>query len=176
MRTQPPQGLLLTLKIFDSISIVSGKLTAWLIFPMVGSLVYEVIARYFFDSPTIWAYDTTYMFYGAFFMLGAAYTLYRKGHIRTDFFYNNWSVRCQGWVDAAAYLLFFFPSLIVFLAVSWDFFYQSWSLKERIVTSPWMPIVYPFKLVLTVATALLLIQGISELIKSLYAALKGEWL
>ena len=77
---------------------------------MVLSLVYEVVARYFFNAPTIWAYDMTFMLYGSFFMLGAAYTLQRSGHIRTDVFYARWSPRTQARVDLACYLVLFFPA------------------------------------------------------------------
>jgi TRAP-type mannitol/chloroaromatic compound transport system permease small subunit len=172
----PPPALRRAIAFLDGVSLWSGKIVAWLIFPMVGSLVYEVIARYAFNAPTVWAYDMTYMLYGSFFMLGSAYTLLRKGHIRTDMFYMNWPVRRQGWVDTVCYVLFFFPGMIAFLVVSWDFFWISWERGERIVTSPWMPIVYPFKATIPLATLLLLLQGVSELLKSLYAALKGEWL
>jgi TRAP-type mannitol/chloroaromatic compound transport system permease small subunit len=174
--TVAPRPLLHTIRVLDSISVGSGKLVAWLIIPMVASLVYEVIARYLFNAPTEWAYDMTFMLYGTFFMLGAAYTLQKKGHIRTDSFYSAWSVKRQGSVDAVCYLLFFFPALVAFLIVTWDYFAISYVRHERIVTSPWMPIVYPFKFVMPLATALLLLQGISELIKSIYAALRGEWL
>jgi TRAP-type mannitol/chloroaromatic compound transport system permease small subunit len=171
-----PKSLLVVIRLLDNVSIVSGKLVAWLIIPMVLGLVYEVIARYAFNAPTEWAYDMTFMLYGSFFMLGAAFTLQRKGHIRTDTFYANWSPRRQGWVDATCYVLFFFPGLIAFLILTWDFFWISFQRSERIVTSPWMPIVYPFKAVMPIATLLLLLQGVSEFLKSAYAAAKGEWL
>lgn len=160
----------------DALSEWTGRMVSWLIFPMVASLVYEVFARYVFDAPTVWAYDMTFMLYGTFFMLGSAYTLRHKGHIRTDSFYGGWSPRTQGWVDTACYLVFFFPPLIAFLVVTWDYFYKSYEQGERIMTSPWMPTVWPFKLVLPLATLLLLLQGISELIKSVHAARKGEWI
>jgi len=159
----------------DRLALWSGRVTAWLILPMVGSLVYEVGARYVFDAPTVWAYDMTFMLYGSFFMLGSAYTLMKKGHIRTDSFYGEWSPRTQGWVDVACYLVFFFPALAIFTWTGWDFFQKSWGQSERIVTSPWMPIVYPFKFVLPLAGLLLLVQGISELIKSVHAGMTGEW-
>jgi TRAP-type mannitol/chloroaromatic compound transport system permease small subunit len=176
MTPSPPKPLLTVIHTIDSISLWSGKAVAWLILPMVASLVYEVIARYLFDAPTVWAYDATFMLYGTFFMLGSAYTLMKKGHIRTDSFYGNWSVRKQGWVDTTCYVLFFFPPMIAFLVVTWGFFMRSYGLDERIMTSPWMPLVYPFKAVMPLATVLLLLQGVSELLKSIYAALKGEWL
>src|SRR5215210_1211523 len=94
-RRVAPLAVLQTIRVLDSISVGSGKLVAWLIIPMVGSLVYEVIARYLFNAPTEWAYDMTFMLYGTFFMLGAAYTLQRKGHVRTDSLYIAWSPRRQ---------------------------------------------------------------------------------
>lgn len=160
----------------DAVALWSGRAVSWMLIPMVASLVYEVGARYLFNAPTTWAYDMTYMLYGSFFMLGSAFTLMRKGHIRTDMFYEKWSVRTQGRVDAACYLLFFFPALIAFLFVSWDFFLASWDRQERMVTSPWMPLVWPFKLSMPVATALMLLQGVSEFIKSCIAARRGVWI
>lgn len=171
----PYPRLRAVIKLIDAISIWSGKAVGWLILPMVGSLVYEVFARYLFDAPTVWAYDMTYMLYGSFFMLGAAYTLQRKGHIRTDMFYGAWSPRRQGAVDAVCYLLFFFPGMIVFLVVTWDFFAVSFGQGERVVTSPWMPVVYPLKGAMFAATLLLVLQGIAEFLRSCYAAAKGEW-
>lgn len=176
MQSSPPKPLVQLIRGLDAIGIWSGKIVAWLIIPMVGSLVYEVVARYLFNAPTEWAYDMTFMLYGSFFMLGAAYTLQKKGHIRTDSFYSGWSVQTQGRVDTICYVLFFFPALIAFLIVTWDYFAISYARNERIVTSPWMPVVYPFKFVMPLATALLLLQGFSELMKSIYAALRGKWI
>ncbi len=98
----------------DAIVLVSGKAVAWLILPMVLSLVWEVTARYGFNAPTEWAYDMTFMLYGTFFMLGSAWTLQRGGHIRTDSFYSNWSKRTQARVDLVCYLVFFFPAMAIF--------------------------------------------------------------
>ena len=159
----------------DALSEWTGRLVSWLIIPMVASLVYEVGSRYIFDTPTVWAYDMTFMLYGTFFMMGAAYTLKHKGHIRTDSFYGQWSARKQGWVDSVCYLVFFFPPLIAFQVVTWDYFYKSYGQDERIMTSPWMPIVWPFKFALPLAKALVLLQVVSELAKSLHAARKGKW-
>lgn len=151
-----------------------GKLVAWLILPMLGSLVYEVTARYLFDAPTEWAYDMTFMLYGTFFMLGSAWTLQRQGHIRTDNFYSAWTLRTRAWVDVGGYIVFFFPALIIFLVLSWDYFLRSYGQNERIVTSPWLPIIWPFKLVMPLTAALLLLQGLSELLKSLRTGLRKD--
>jgi TRAP-type mannitol/chloroaromatic compound transport system permease small subunit len=171
-----PRTLLHLIRSCDAISLWSGRVTGWLIFPMVLSLVYEVVARYLFNAPTTWAYDMTYMLYGAFFMLGAAYTLLRQRHIRTDVLYGKWSVRWQGLVDAVCYLIFFFPPLIALLWVSADFFWISLQRGERVVSSPWMPVVYPLKLVIPVTCLLLTVQGIGEFLRSIYAARSGIWI
>ena len=93
----------------------SGLLFAGLVLPMVGGLCYEVFARYLFNAPTIWAYDVTYMLYGSHFMLGAAYTLYKGSHIRTDMLYENFPLKWKGRVDASMYLVFFFPGMLFFM-------------------------------------------------------------
>ena len=163
------------IKTLDQISIWSGKAFAWLIIPMVLCLVYEVFARYLFNAPTLWAYDMTYMLYGSHFMLGAAYTLAMQGHIRTDFFYRLWPVRWQGTIDSFLYIIFFFPALALWLWAGYDYAAISWVRGEVAISSPWKPIIYPFKTVMPVTTVLLMLQGIAELAKSLYAARYGKW-
>jgi TRAP-type mannitol/chloroaromatic compound transport system permease small subunit len=147
-----------------------------MIFPLIGGSTYEVIARYVFNAPTKWAYDTSYMLYGSHFMLGAAYCLYKGGHIRTDVFYEKFSVRWQGRIDACLYIFLFFPGMILFLWFGSIEALHSWEILEESVVSPWRPPLYPFKTVIPVAAALLMIQGVSELLKSLYAGMRGRWL
>jgi TRAP-type mannitol/chloroaromatic compound transport system permease small subunit len=172
---QPPALLKTVILALDHFAERTGWLVAWLIVPLIGAMVYEVAARYFFHAPTVWAHDVSYMLYGALFMLGGAYTLRQQGHIRTDFLYNKFGVRGQAFVDAVAYLFFFFPAFAIFLWLGWESFQESWRLDERAITSPWTPALYPFRAVLPLAAALLLIQGVSEALKSLYALLKGRW-
>jgi len=165
-----PPALAKAIRIIDGISILSGKAVGWMILPMVFSLVYEVFARYLFNAPTIWASDISQILYGMFFMLGSAYALQRQQHIRTDFIYGKWSVRTRGLVDAALYIVFYFPALVVFLWFGIEYAHRSILFNERIVTSAWMPIIWPLKLAIPVSTLLLLVQGVSELAKSLFAA------
>ena len=170
-----PARLERAIRILDAISAWSGRIVAWLILPLIAAMTYEVVIRYV-ATPTQWAYDTSYMLYGAMFMLGAAYTLYRGAHIRTDFLYQKWSVRTQATVDALCYVLLFFPGIAIFLLVSGEFAWNSWLRGERSVGSSWMPIIYPLKAVIPVAAALLLLQGVAELLKCLYALRTGSWL
>lgn len=142
---------------------------------MVAGLTYEVIARYLFNAPTLWAFDVTYMLYGSHFMLGAAYCLYTKGHIRTDLLYLGWSARTQGALDASLYILFFFPGMIFFFLSGWEEALLSWQIQETSDASPWRPPLYPFKTVIPLAALLLLMQGVSEFLKSAIAAWTGRW-
>jgi TRAP-type mannitol/chloroaromatic compound transport system permease small subunit len=171
---ESPEALLRVVRAIDGLSLWSGRLFCWLVVPLVLALTYEVFARYVFHAPTIWAYDVAYMLYGTHFMLGAAYTLYRGGHIRTDLFYQNWSVRTRGRIDATLYLLFFFPGIALFLWMGYQEAWHAWEIREVSDASPWRPILYPFKAVIPVALLLLLIQGVAEFLKSAYAAIHGE--
>lgn len=159
----------------DRIAAGSGRVVAWLIVPMVLSLCYEVVARYFFNAPTQWAYDMTFMLYGSFFMLGAAFTLQRKGHVRTDSLYAGWSPRRQALVDLGGHLLMLLPFAGVFVFVGWGYFVKAWVTNETFVSSSWQPITWPFKLAMPVAGALLLIQGFSECLKCLHTLRHGRW-
>jgi TRAP-type mannitol/chloroaromatic compound transport system permease small subunit len=169
-----PKALVATVRALDGLALWSGRVFCWLIVPLVVGLTYEVIARYVFHAPTIWAYDVAYMLYGSHFMLGAAYTLYRGAHIRTDIFYQNWSPRTRGAVDAILYLFLFFPGIALFFWMGWQEALHSWDIREVSDASPWRPIIYPFKAVIPVALLLLMIQGLSEFLKSAYAALEGR--
>lgn len=150
-------------KVIDQISIWSGKAVAWLIFPMFTVLVWEVFIRKVYH-PTIWANDVATMSYGAHFMLAAAYTLHLQRHIRTDFLSQHFSLRTQVWLDIAQYLLFFLPGMVMFFWLSWDFAAESWDLRERLITT-WRPPAYWYKTVIPLSAALLLVQGLAEVLK-----------
>jgi TRAP-type mannitol/chloroaromatic compound transport system permease small subunit len=152
-----------------------GKAAAWLIVPLVGVLVYEVFMRYVLGSPTIWAYDLTYMFYGSIFMLGSAYALGRDAHVRADFIYQHLSPRGQAVIDGFFYLVFFFPAIGIFTWLTAGEAIDSWRMGERIPSSPWMPIIYPYKAVMPLTGALLLIQGSAELLKNVYSIVTNNY-
>ena len=167
------QALIRTVQRIDRFTDTTGFWIAWLNLPLVAVVAYEVIARYFFHAPTIWSFDVTYMLYGTIFMLGAAFALHKGAHIRTDFFYETWSPRTKGVVDSISYILFFFPSIVMLLLVSTNESWYSFGIRETSEQTPWRPILWPFKAVVPVTCVLLLLQGVSELIKSFYAARTG---
>jgi TRAP-type mannitol/chloroaromatic compound transport system permease small subunit len=168
MQAQSP-GLIGLVRRIDRFTDVLGTWIAWLNLPLVAAVSYEVAARYLFNAPTIWSFDVTYMLYGTIFMLGAAYALLKGAHIRTDFFYDNWSPKTKGMVDSISYLVFFFPSLIMFLAASGNEAWYAYSIREVSEQTPWRPILWPYKAVVPVTCVLLIVQGVSEVIKSAYA-------
>jgi TRAP-type mannitol/chloroaromatic compound transport system permease small subunit len=157
----------------DGFTDTTGTWIAWLNIPLVVVVAWEVIARYVFGAPTIWSFDLTYMLYGTIFMLGAAFALHKCAHIRTDFFFEKWSIRTRGVIDSIAYIVFFFPSLFLFLIVSGGEGWYAFEIGETSEQTPWRPILWPYKMVVPLTCLLLMIQGVSETIKSLYAARTG---
>lgn len=170
-----PRWMSATIVAIDTFSLWVGRIIAWLTLPLMFAMAYEVIARYFFGAPTLWAYDVSRMVYGAMFMLGAAYALSKGVHIRSDFLYRKWSAKTQGRVDTALYLLCYFPAMIIVLWVSGEWAWTSLSRGERGTDTAWMPLLGPVKSAVPVGIALLIIQGVSELLKSVHAARKGSW-
>lgn len=149
--------------VIDAVSTWAGKAVAWLIVPMFAVLVYEVMVRKFWQ-PTIWANDIATMCYGAHFFLAGAYTLQLQKHIRTDFISRHWSLETQVRMDLVQYLLIFLPGMVMFTWISWEFAAESWELKEALMTT-WRPPAYWYKTVIPVSSALILLQGLAEVLK-----------
>ena len=168
MSEQSP-SLIRMVQVIDRFTDTTGSWISWLNLPLVAVVAWEVIARYAFNAPTIWSFDMTYMLYGTIFMLGSAYALHKGAHIRTDFFYEKWTARTKGMVDSISYVVFFFPSLVMLLAASASEAWYAFGIHETSEQTPWRPILWPYKSVVPVTCVLLMIQGISETIKSIYA-------
>ena len=159
----------------DKFSKRVGSVVCWILMPLIFAMTYEVLARKLFLAPTIWAYDISRFLYGALFMLGAGYALSKGIHIRADFLYRNFKIKNQGLIDFWLYLLFYFPGLIVFFYMTFGFVVESIQRGERGMDTTWMPYMWPIKTCLLIGIIFLLIQGFSELLKSYWAAKKGEW-
>ena len=170
-----PLWMAKTIVNIDKLSKWIGNIVCWILMPLIFAMTYEVLARKLFLAPTIWAYDISRFLYGALFMLGAAYALSRGVHIRADFLYRNFKIKNQGLIDFWLYLLFYFPGLIVFLYMTIGFVGESIQRGERGMDTTWMPYMWPIKSCLLIGIIFLLIQGVSELLKSYWAAKKGEW-
>jgi TRAP-type mannitol/chloroaromatic compound transport system permease small subunit len=147
----------------------SAVALAWLMAPLLAAVAWEVVARYVFNAPTRWAYDVIYMTYAALFMLGAAYALRVGAHVRTDFLWEKWRPRTRAAVEIVAYLAFFFPGMALFLVAGAESTWVSWRLGERSAETSWMPPLWPLKALVPLSSLLLILQGFSELLKSLHA-------
>ena len=159
----------------DRMSMWVGKIFAWAIIPLVLAISYDILATKFFSAPTKWVFDVSIILYGTLFMMGGAYTLSRNAHVRGDMFYRSWPVRTQAAVDLTLYFLFFFPGMIALVSAGAQWAALSWAIRELSSQSPIQTPIYPFKTVIPVAAAFLLIQGIAETIRSVIALRTGVW-
>ena len=170
-----PKWMASTIINIDKWSKWIGNVVCWITMPLMLAMTYEVLARKLFLAPTMWAYDMSRFFYGALFMLGAGYALSKGVHIRADFLYRNFKVKTQGLIDFWLYLLFYFPGLLAFFYMTTIFVIESIQRGEKGMDTAWMPYMWPIKACLWFGILFLLVQGISELFKSYYAAKKGKW-
>jgi TRAP-type mannitol/chloroaromatic compound transport system permease small subunit len=171
---QPSQRYLAVIRVIDAVTQWTGYLFALIVAPLIIANVVEVFMRYVMNAPTSWALDVTTMSFGALFMLGAAYALLKGAHVRTDMLWEKFSNRKKGIIDSIAYLLFFLPSMAILFAISIDDFLYSLSINEKSTSGIWQPVIWPLRAVVPVSAALLFLQGLSELMKSLWAARTGE--
>ena len=160
----------------DTLSEWVGKAFAWLILVMTFGVSYEVFMRYFLRAPTTWAFDITYMMYGALFMMGGAYTLSRGGHVRGDFLYRLWKPRTQARLELVLYILFFFPGILALIFAGWRYAARAWGYAEVSVMSPAGIPVYQFKSIIVAAGIILFLQGIAQVCRCLLCIRTGEWL
>jgi len=167
----------LALRAIEVIDRFTGSfvhLVALLLVPLVLANVVEVIMRYVLGSPTVWAADVTVMAYGSLFMLGSAYAMLKGAHVRTDIFFDRFSARTKGIIDSIAYVFLFLPVMGLIFAISIDDLAYAYSIDERSTLSLWRPVVWPFRAVIPLAAALMLAQGVAELLKALWAAATGK--
>ncbi len=162
------------IKFIDAVSDRTGRIVGWIAVPMIIALIYEVFARYVFQRPTIWSYEITYMIYGTHFLLGAAYTLRVKGHIRIDLLYMRFTQRGRALIDVIGYLVIFFPVMVILVVSSFDMAKDAYMIKEVSQFTPWQPILWPFKSVICVGFSLLILQGMAEFIRSVVTLVRGE--
>jgi TRAP-type mannitol/chloroaromatic compound transport system permease small subunit len=152
----------------DRFSDLTGQLVALAMIFLVAIISYEVCARYLFNAPTVWVYESSYMANGSAFMLGCAYALLKGAHVRTDIFWENYSERKKGTIDLVAYLVLFFPTMITLMAISIDDALLSYEIGERSQESVWRAIMWPFRASIPLAALLFMIQGFSEALKCVY--------
>ena len=160
----------------DVLSKSIGHAFSWCVLILTASTCYEVFMRYVLNSPTVWAFDISYMMYGALFMMSGAYAVSRNSHVRGDFLYRKWSNRTQAKVDLVLYLVFFFPAIFAMVFTGGQYAFESARILESSVNSPAGVPVWPLKTVIFVAGLTLLIAGAAELMRCLVCIRTGEWL
>jgi len=159
----------------DTLSMWTGKAFAWLILVLTLGVSYEVFVRYVLGAPTTWAFDFSYITYGALFLMAGAYTLSRNGHVRADVLYRFWKPRMQASMDLALYILFFLPAVLAFIYSGWNYAAMSIRFKEVSIFSPAGIPVFPLKTLVPLTGILLLLQGIAEIIRCIICIRVGVW-
>ncbi|MCS6996492.1 MAG: TRAP transporter small permease subunit [Casimicrobiaceae bacterium] len=158
----------------DRLSTWFGHVFAWLIVVLTGMICYEVFSRYVLNKPHDWALNAHIMLYGTLFMMAGAYTLAKGGHVRGDILYRALSPRTQAVIDLLLYLVFFLPGVIALTWAGWIYFGESFAIREKTFSATPLPL-YPFKLVIPVAGALLLLQGLVEIARCILCLRDGAW-
>ncbi len=159
----------------DALSTWIGKAFAWLILVLTLGISYEVIVRFVFRAPTTWAFDFSYINYGALFLMAGAYALSRNGHVRADVIYRLWPARVQASLDILLYVLFFFPAVIAFVYSGWNFAQMSVRFKEVSIFSPAGVPVFPLKALIPLTGFFLFLQGVAELCRCVLCLREGYW-
>jgi TRAP-type mannitol/chloroaromatic compound transport system permease small subunit len=166
------QKLLLSV---DKVSTWVGHLFSFFIVALTLHVTWEVFRRYVLDSPRAWAFDGMIMMYGTLFMMAGAYTLARNGHVRGDVLYGFFRPRTQATIDLVLYIVFFLPGVIALTYAGYFYAADSWAIRETSNITYEGPPYYPFKTVIPVAGALLLAQGIVEIIRCVICIRQGYW-
>ena len=154
-------------RLIERVSGLSGLVIAWLVFPLIIASCYEVFSRYILDAPTIWAFELGYMAMGTHSLIGAAYTLRERGHIRIDVVYGRFSDRTKALIDTVGYVVLFLPVVSWVTLGLWEYWVEAFVAGDRSGQSAWNPIIWPFRLAFFLGFALLWAQGIAEVIKNL---------
>jgi TRAP-type mannitol/chloroaromatic compound transport system permease small subunit len=165
------QSLLLAV---DRLSTWFGKLCAWAVVALTLLISWEVFSRYVLNNPHAWVLDAQIMLYGLLFMAAGAYTLSKNGHVRGDVLYGFFQPRTQATIDLTLYLLFFLPGIVALTWAGWTFANESLAIREQTFNADPLP-VYPFKFVVPIAGAFLLLQGFVEIIRCVMCIQSGAW-
>jgi len=165
------QSLLLAV---DRLSTAFGKLCAWTVVALTLLISWEVFSRYVLNAPHAWVLDAQIMLYGLLFMAAGAYTLSKNGHVRGDVLYGFFQPRTQAAIDLSLYILFFLPGILALTWAGWTFANESLAIREQTFNADPLP-VYPFKFVVPIAGAFLLLQGLVEIIRCVMCLQTGAW-
>lgn len=163
-----PGAFYTLIRVIDRFTDATGRLVALSMLFLMAIITYEVVMRYFFRAPTVWAFEASFMTNGSAFMLGCAYALLKGAHVRTDIFWENFPERRKGIIDLFSYLVLFFPTMIFLMVVGIDGALHSYSVGERSQESVWRATMWPFRAVIPLMALLFMVQGVSEALKCVY--------
>jgi len=166
------QKLLLSI---DKLSTFVGQTFAWLIVTLTLLISWEVFSRYVMSDPHAWAFDVMIMMYGTLFMMAGAYTLSKNGHVRGDVLYGFFPPRLQAALDLTLYFVFFIPGVVALVWAGYRYAGESWAINEHSNITADGPPIYPFKTVIPVAGAVLLLQGLVEIARCVICLKQGAW-
>jgi TRAP-type mannitol/chloroaromatic compound transport system permease small subunit len=158
--------------IIDKINLFVGNIVKFLLLYMAFTLLYEVIARYIFDSPTIWVLDLAKLALGFMGILGGGYTLLLGSHVKVDVIYGARSVKTRAIMDLCTSVLFFI-FVVILLWQSALMASASFAIREH-STTVLAPALYPLKMTIPVGVALVLLQGIAKVLRDIIALITGE--
>ena len=163
------------LLLVDKISTWVGQVFSICIVILTLHVSWEVFSRYALDNPRAWAFDFMIMMYGTLFMMAGAYTLAKNGHVRGDMIYGFFTPRAQATIDLTLYILFFIPGIVAFVWAGYYYAAESWAINEHSNITSEGPAYYPFKTIIPVAGAIVLVQGIVEIIRCVICIKQGAW-
>jgi TRAP-type mannitol/chloroaromatic compound transport system permease small subunit len=159
----------------DQLSRMVGHAFAWCILILTFGTSYEVFVRYVLNNPTSWAFDMSYLLYGALFFMAGAYTLSRNGHVRGDFIYRTWRPRTQGYVELTLYILFFFPGVLALCYAGWSYGIEALKIREVSVNSPAGIPIWQMKILIPFGASLLALQGFAEVLRCIQCIRENQW-
>ena len=159
----------------DKLSTLVGHAFSFLIVVLTLQVSWEVFSRYVLDDPHAWAFDAMIMLYGTLFMMAGAYTLAKNGHVRGDVLYGFFEPRTQATIDLVLYVLFFVPGVIALTYAGYFYAAESWAINEHSNVTAEGPPIYPFKTIIPIAGAFLLLQGVVEIIRCVICLKQGRW-
>ena len=159
----------------DQLSKMIGHAFAWCIVILTFGTSYEVFVRYVLNNPTSWAFDFSYIMYGALFFMAGAYALSRNSHVRGDFIYRMWPPRVQGIIELSLYVLFFFPGVLALVYAGWLYGYDAFKIREVSVNSPAGIPVWQLKILIPFGAGLLALQGLAETLRCVLCIRDGQW-
>ncbi|MBN8494233.1 MAG: TRAP transporter small permease subunit [Burkholderiales bacterium] len=158
----------------DRLSTWIGQAFAWLIVLLTLMICGEVFSRYVLNDPHDWALNAQIMLYGTLFMMAGAYTLAKGGHVRGDVLYGFFQPRTQATIDLVLYIVFFLPGIVALTWAGWSYANESLAIREKTFSATPLPL-YPFKFIVPLAGAILLLQGLVEIVRCVLCLRTGEW-